>query len=427
MKAENKNISIQPRMLGGDIDAISSKSDVHRILICAALSQTPTRVQFTTLSNDILTTIRCLKAMGAQIEESEGVWHVVPITQKPAGPVQLNCAESGSTVRFLIPVAAALGLHASFTGEGRLPQRPLGPLVSEMERHGIRFSQHSLPIDMTGDLQPGQYSIPGNISSQYITGLLMALPLLPADSSIKLTTHLESRPYVNLTIATLKKFGIQIQTHKDGFFIPGNQAYRSPGAIRAEGDWSNAAFWLCAGAIGQRISCHHLDLESVQGDRRVVDILREFGANVEVEGDTVSVSGGNLHGVTIDASEIPDLITAIVIVAAVAKGKTTIRNAGRLRIKESDRLSALSGYLQAIGADVQEEPEGLLIDGKGKLKGGAIDGQGDHRIVMSAAVASIACEQAIILLGADAVNKSYPEFFEDFQTLGGDVHVIHDR
>ncbi len=427
MNTEDKDICIQPRMLCGDIDAISSKSDVHRILICAALSQAPTKVQFSTLSNDILTTIGCLRSMGAAIEQQEDCWYVTPIAQKPTGQVRINCAESGSTVRFLIPVAAALDLDACFTGEGRLPQRPLGALLLEMENHGIRFSQHMLPIEMTGRLEPGQYSIPGNISSQYITGLLMALPLLSSDSTIHLTTHLESRPYVELTIATLRKFGVVIETLENGFAVAGNQTFRSPGSIRAEGDWSNAAFWLCAGAIGKKISCHKLDIHSVQGDREVVDILRQFGAHVEVDGDTVSVEKGDLKGIEIDASAIPDLITALVVVAAVAQGTTTIHSAGRLRIKESDRLSALSEYLLALGADVTEQPEGLLISGRPKLRGGCVDGQGDHRIVMSAAVASVMCEEEVCIHGADAVNKSYPEFFEDFLMLGGESHVIHDR
>ena len=382
---------------------------------------------FTTLSDDISTTIGCLCAMGARIEQSAESWHVVPIAQNPRDRIQIHCAQSGSTVRFLIPVSAALGMHAVFTGEGRLPQRPLGPLVFEMQRHGIGFSQHSLPIEMQGQLQPGCFEIPGNISSQYITGLLMALPLLKADSSIALTTRLESRPYVDLTIATFEKFGVQIEAKEDGFKIPGNQTYNSPSAVRAEGDWSNAAFFLCAGAIGQGVTCHGLDPKSVQGDRRVVEILREFGADVKIDGDTVSVQRGDLRGISIDASEIPDLITALVVVAAAAKGQTRIYNAGRLRLKESDRLSTLAGYLRALGAEVLEQPESLLITGKQRLSGGIVDGQGDHRIVMSAAIASMLCEGDVRILGAEAVNKSYPEFFEDFLKLGGDSHVIHDR
>jgi 3-phosphoshikimate 1-carboxyvinyltransferase len=327
----------------------------------------------------------------------------------------------------LIPVAAALGLKARFTGEGRLPERPLGPMTLEMERHGVRFSSHTLPIEMQGQLLPGEYSIAGNISSQYITGLLMALPLLEGDSEIELTTHLESRPYVELTIATLAKYGVKVTTLPNGFAVAGRQEYRSPGSVRAEGDWSNAAFWLCAGALGQKISCRHLDLDSVQGDKHVVELLRQFGANVEINGDTVSVSKGKLRGITIDASEIPDLITAIVTVAAVSEGTTEIVRAGRLRIKESDRILALSEYLRALGCDVTERPEGLLIKGSAKLNGGSIDGQGDHRIVMSAAVASIACESDVVIHGADAVNKSYPEFFEDFEKLGGSFYAIVDR
>lgn len=427
MEKEKTDVHISPRSLAGTVSAISSKSGVHRILICAALADKPTEVRFSTLSKDIATTIECLKALGAKIERRENDWIVIPRSNENSGAVRLNCADSGSTLRFLIPVSAALGANAAFTGEGRLPQRPLGPLLSEMEKHGCSFSQNVLPLHLTGRLEPGQYVLPGNISSQYVTGLLLALPLLNGDSSIALTTELESRPYVDMTIATMQKFSVFVETTTNGFRVSGNQAYRSPGSIRAEGDWSNAAFWLCAGALGGPICCEGLELESLQGDRQVLPILREFGATIKAADGHVEVIGGALRGIDIDASAIPDLITALVVVAAAAEGTTTIHHAGRLRMKESDRLSSLAATLEALGARVTELPEGLSIQGGGKLQGGSVDGQGDHRIVMSAAIASVLCEHDVVISGAEAVQKSYPDFFEDFLTLGGDAHVIHHR
>ncbi len=421
------DIRITSQSLSGTIGAMSSKSDVHRVLICAALAEKPTTVRFSTLSRDIATTIGCLESLGAKIEQREYGWQVTPCTGHRQNNPLLNCVESGSTLRFLIPVAAALGTNARLIGEGRLPERPLGPLLGEMEKHGCRFSDRKLPLQIEGALKPGQYSLPGHISSQYVTGLLLALPLLKGDSRIILTTELQSRPYVDMTVETLKRFGVDIQTFEDGYGIAGNQQFCSPGRIVAEGDWSNAAFWLCAGAVGGPVTCQGLNMQSLQGDRQALELLEKFGARVDINGDTVTVSKGNLAGIEIDASAIPDLVTALVVVAAAAQGTTTVTNAGRLRIKESDRLTALAQTLSNLGASVEELPEGLIIHGGKQLGGGCVDGQGDHRIVMSAAIASILCQNDVVIRGTQAVAKSYPHFFEDFVKLGGKPHVIQNR
>ncbi len=423
----NTDMRIVPKLLGGVVDAMSSKSDVHRILICAAFSDEPTLVRFSTLSKDIAATIGCLNALGARIEQRENGWQVMPCADQNTLKPLLNCGESGSTLRFLLPVAAALGANACFFGEGRLPERPLGPLLGELEGHGCTLTGYKLPLCIEGRLEPGEYSLPGDISSQYITGLLLALPLLDGDSRIVLTTELQSRPYVDMTVKTLERFGVQIRTLESGYGIPGNQRFRSPGQISAEGDWSNAAFWLCAGALGGPIACRGLNTKSLQGDLKVLELLARFGADVAVRGDTVTVSEGDLKGIEVDAAAIPDLITALVVVAAAAKGTTTIINAGRLRIKESDRLSALAQYLISLGADVDEMAESLVVRGSKRLTGGCVDGQGDHRIVMSAAVASVLCNHDVTIRGAQAVQKSYPHFFEDFSKMGGETHVIEDR
>jgi 3-phosphoshikimate 1-carboxyvinyltransferase len=417
---------IAPRKLSGSIDAISSKSDVHRILICSALCGGETRVRFTTLSEDIRSTIGCLCALGASVEKQGDDWVVGPIGKALKEPV-LDCGESGSTLRFLLPVAAALGANATFIGAGRLPERPLGPLLEEMKRHGGAMRADRLPMKIEGKLAPAEYVLPGDVSSQFVTGLLLALPLLGGESTIRLTTPLQSKPYVDMTIRTLALFGIEIKPLPDGYLVPGGQVFLSPGEVTAEGDWSNAAYWLCAGALGGPVTCRGLQANSLQGDCAVLSILDQFGANVAVEGNAVTVSGGALRAADIDASAIPDLVTALVAVAAGASGTTHIVNAGRLRIKESDRLSALATNLRALGAQVEEHDDRLFVVGRSKLDGGTVDGCGDHRIVMSAAILSVLCGGDVVITGAQAIAKSYPDFFSDFAALGGDVVVEHQR
>ena len=422
------DITIKPRLLCGEIRVPSSKSDIHRILICAALSDKPTRIFFTGLSQDIETTIRCLQALGSVVKKERDCWQVFPRKDSVLCRPTLHCGESGSTLRFLLPVAGALKTETLFMAEGRLPERPLLPLILEMERHGCRFTEHAPPFSVTGTLTSGQYILPGNISSQFITGMMLALPLLPGDSTIRLTSPLESRSYVDMTIRTLRQFGISIQVRPDGVFdIPGSQTYRSPGSIEAEGDWSNAAFWLCAGALGRPVTCRGLSSDTLQGDRKVLFFLRQFGAEVNEDADGAKVSPGPLHAIDLDASDIPDLVPILSVVAAAASGTTRICHAGRLRLKESDRLSAVSACLTGIGAQVREFTDSLHIEGGGALGGGLIRDYNDHRITMAMSIASILCSEEVTIKGAETIRKSYPAFFQDFQHLGGNIHVIDDR
>jgi 3-phosphoshikimate 1-carboxyvinyltransferase len=416
------NLSITPSLLGGELAAIPSKSDAHRVLILAALSNGTTQVEINRLSDDIQTTIDCLLALGAEILRTPDALIVRGISVLNEHP-ELDCRESGSTLRFLLPVAAVRGVNARFTGSGRLPERPIGALMEAMRRHGVRFSAEQLPFSIEGRLSGGEYALPGNVSSQYLTGLLLALPLAKEDSILKLTTKLESAAYVEMTLRTLRSFGAVIYEHNGTYRIPGSQVYRTPGIIRVEGDWSNAAFFLAAGALKSRVRLTGLSKLSPQGDQAILSALTRFGAKVVQSDDVAEVSPGELYGCELDVSETPDLLPILAVLAANAEGETRLVNAARLRYKESDRLSATANLVNALGGKAKELPDGLIVSGGG-LTGGTVDGCRDHRIVMAAAIASIACREPVTILGADAVNKSYPEFFEDFARLGGTWHVV---
>lgn len=352
---------------------------------------------------------------------------VSPVPAGAAETAVLDCGESGSTLRFLLPVAGALGRSAVFKGQGRLPERPLRILLEELEQHGCTVSSEQLPVEISGKLYSGRYTLPGNISSQFITGLLFALPLLEKNSEIRLTTHLESESYVNMTLHTLETFGIRVdKTEIDGYQIYGRQSYRSPGMVPVQGDWSNAAFWLTAGAISGSITCQGLDLLSPQGDKAILPLLEAFGAETKTIANEITVSAGTLTGRKIDVSQIPDLLPILCVAAVAAKGRTEIIHAGRLRMKESDRLAAMADCLHKIGAAVEERQDGMVITGGFKRPEGPVvlDSFGDHRIVMAMAVAAASLGIDIIIEGAEAVNKSYPSFFAEFRKLGGVADVL---
>lgn len=414
---------IEPSLLGGSIPAIVSKSDAHRLLICAALADAPTRLRLSSRSEDIEATLRCLIALGARAEKLEAdLFQIYPLADVN-GPCLLDCGESGSTLRFLLPLAAALRRDIRFIGHGRLPSRPLEPLLSRLIACDAQISGSALPLETHGGLRGGDFLLPGDVSSQYISGLLFALPLLPEESRILLTTAPQSRPYIEMTLACLRRFGICIRDLENGWQIPGGQRYRSPREVTAEGDWSNAAFWLCAGALGKKITVTNLSQNSLQGDRQIVSLLRRFGAEVTQTAAETTVCPAPLKGIAIDASQIPDLVPVLSVVACAAEGQTEIYNAGRLRLKESDRLSAISGQLQALGGRVIESQDSLLIKGC-PLVGGKVSGYHDHRMVMAAAIAALRCSGAVQIDGAEAVQKSYPGFFEDYERLGGHSYVI---
>lgn len=419
-------IRCTPSLLSGTVNAISSKSDAHRLLICAALSYEPTVIHCNAMSKDIAATADCLRAMGAKIKTENGTVTVIP--DKFKKKAELDCGESGSTLRFLLPVLSALGINASVNGHGRLPERPLSPLKEQMEKHGVSFKSGSkFPLCLEGKLTSGEYELAGNVSSQFISGLLFALPTLDGDSKITLVPPVESRSYLNITVGALRKFGIEIEEQNNVYIIKGNQKYRSPREVTVDGDWSNSAFFLCAGALSESgVTVTGLNMNSPQGDRKILAVLRETGAEVTVNGSSVTVRKNKLNGIDIDASDIPDLVPVIAATAAYCSGATRIRNAGRLRIKECDRLAAMTAVLSGMNASVTETADGMVITGGNNLTGGEAESYNDHRIVMAAAVLSCGCEKPIEIIGAEAVNKSYPDFFEDFNSLGGNADVIND-
>lgn len=413
------------RALRGEIEAIASKSDAHRALIAAALCDAPARLAMNASSDDIEATCACLRAMGARIERDGGDVCVHPMPGRVCRAV-LDCGESGSTLRFLLPVAAARVERARFEGRGRLPERPLGPLINCLSAHGARFSGERLPVEAAGGLRGGPFEIAGDVSSQYISGLLFALPLVDAPRVVSLTRPLVSAGYVDMTVDTLSRFGVQVRRQGGRFEVDANARYASPGRVAIEGDWSNAAFFLSAGALGGDVTVRGLNARSNQRDRAIARLLCAFGARVECGPDWVRARPGNLRGIRADMGDIPDLAPVLAAVAAAAQGETRLVNAARLRLKESDRISSTARMLRAVGARVRETEDELWIQGGARLSGGRVDGQNDHRIVMAASVLALACLGPVEISGAEAVRKSYPAFFEDYSKLGGEAHVLID-
>ena len=414
----NKRLS--PGERWGCVRIPASKSQAHRLLILAALGRDETRIVCDGISKDIAATIACLNALGAQIREEADCLLVQPIRQIPAGECLLPCGESGSTLRFLLPVVGALGASAVFLREGRLPQRPLAPLDRELSEHGMRLHSEGAALQVSGKLLPGDYTLPGNVSSQYISGLLMALPLLEGDSRLCVTGKVESAAYITMTEDALRLAGVRVQKENGEYLISGGQRARMPSQLAVEGDWSNAAFFLTLGALSPKgMKIMGMNPESHQGDRAVLDILRRFGAECVWDGENLLIRRGALRGQGIDAAPIPDLIPVLSVAASVAEGETRIVNAARLRLKESDRLSSTTAMLRALGAEIEELADGMVIRGKPELQGGRVDSVGDHRIAMAAAVAAAVCREPVEILGAECVQKSYPRFWEDYESLFG--------
>ena len=381
------DITIRPGKLSGTISAIPSKSQAHRLLICAAFAATPATLLCPETNRDIEATIGCIQALGAKIEEFEAGYHINPITQIPETAI-LNCGESGSTLRFMLPIVGALGVDTVFRMEGRLPERPLSPLWEEMERMGCVLTRPTQDtIRCQGKLRPGAYAIDGGVSSQFITGLLFALPLIGGETSLEVLGKLESKPYVNLTREAIGLFSYPKSP--------------SPGKITVEGDWSNGAFFLAAKALGNDVSVSNLNPDSPQGDRAIVEILKQLKAGAP----------------TVSAADIPDLVPILSVVSA-AKHGAVFTDVRRLRLKESDRVATVMEMIENLGGKADATENTLTVYGTG-LKGGTVSSHNDHRIAMAAAIASTVCSNPVTVTGAEAVNKSYPHFWDEFRRLGG--------
>lgn len=414
------NRILPPGDRSGSVRAPGSKSQAHRALILAAIGQEETAVVCHGFSGDIAATVRCLAALGAGIRRRGDTLLVTPLSAPPEGVRHLACGESGSTLRFLLPLAGVLGAQAVFHMDGRLPQRPVEPLLRALVRQGMSIRRGENSLYVSGRLRPGDFSLPGNVSSQYLSGVMMALPLLPGPSRLTVEGTLASGGYVALTEQMLRQGGIRFARRGDRWDIPGQQRCALPREVRIQGDWSAAAVFLCIGALQRSgVTVRGLELSSCQGDRQVLEILEQMGAQVSCTQKGVTVCRGReLRGVEIDAGPIPDLVPALSVLAAAAGGDSRIVNAGRLRTKESDRLSSSAALIADLGGQVQEQAEGLLIRGGGLL-GGRGDSRGDHRIAMSAAVAACACRRAVTVTRSQCVDKSYPAFWRDFASLKG--------
>lgn len=390
------DISLHPRKLSGCLTPIPSKSQAHRLLICAALADGPTTLLCPQVSRDMEATAQCLRALGAQVEAGPEGYRVTPL-DAPTPDAQLFCQDSGSTLRFLLPVVGALGQGATFHLSGRLPERPLSPLWEWMEAMGCFLSRPTPDtIRCQGRLRPGTYSMAGDVSSQFISGLLLAAPRIPGATRIELRGKVESRPYITMTIDALAAFGVDA-SHLE---VAGPAPLRSPGNLCVEGDWSNAAFFLAANALGSEIQVTGLNPSSSQGDRQVTAHLQTL-AHAALP--------------SISAADIPDLVPILAVVAACSGG-AVFTHCARLRLKESDRLVSVAAMIQALGGQAQIQGDSLLVQGTG-LTGGTVDSCNDHRIAMAAAIAATTCP--VTILGAQAVEKSYPQFWEEYVRLGG--------
>ena len=415
-------LELTPSPLKGEVNAINSKSELHRLLICSALSDAPCTLVLgnptDALSNDVLATIDCLRELGAKIDITDTEILVTPIKEIPKNPV-LDCKESGSTLRFLMPVATALCDSVTFKGNERLSERPIGSLKSALEAHGVKFSSDGLPFTTKGRLMPGKFEVTGDLSSQYVSGLLLALPLFEEKCSIKLTTPILSRGYVELTIKALAEFGIAtVSPTNNTFAIIKNKGYTSPTSLKIEGDWSNAAFFYVANFLGNDVTINNLKFNSLQRDKGILDFLSLYTADIEIE---ENILGAKEY--EIDLVNTPDLLPALSIAAAFADGKTTFVGAARLRLKESDRLVSVCAMINSLGGKAEDTADGIIIYPQ-PLRGGTVESFGDHRIVMAATIASTRCESPVIINEARAVDKSYPHFFKDIESLGGKINVI---
>jgi len=392
------------------------------------LAEGLSRIENIILSEDIKATLEGLVALGvpepvAEKEENSWTLNIRGTSKLKSVSSTVNCRESGSTLRFLVPLATLTGEKITFTGQGKLVERPLDAYYDIFDEQRLEYSTNGglLPLTVNGHLKPGTYKLKGNISSQFITGLMFLLPLLPADSELILTTELESRGYVDLTLDILQKFGIKIENRGyQEFYIEGNQRYKS-NSFRVEGDYSQAAFWIVAGILGRRIDCLDLNPASLQGDKAILTVVRQMGADLEIKDNGVRVKGSAPQAALIDARHCPDLVPVLAVLAALSEGTTRIINAGRLRLKESDRLKAITTELTKLGAKIAELDQGLVIEGVENLTGGVVDSWNDHRIAMALAIASLKCKEPVYLTGYEAVNKSYPGFWKDFISLGGKI------
>lgn len=415
------NVKIKSARLSGRVTVPASKSEAHRYMICAALSDSVTDVVINGICSDIEATADCLAALGAEVIPTDFGYRITPVFKASKGGL-LRCRDSGSTLRFLIPVSAVLGADADFYMEGKLHERPLFPLDAELARHGIAITKEGRMLSVRGKLNSQNFRIDGGVSSQFISGILMALPVI-GGGTVTLAGKVESVDYIKITMDAMRAFGVDVKLCGNVLTVPGG-GYISPHKVTVSGDWSGASFWIAAGALSDDgITCHGVDLSSTQGDRKILDSALKIGANVTFGDASVTVKRGKLRAFDTDAVHIPDAVPVISVLCALADGTSHITGAARLRLKESDRLAVMTELLTKMGCDVTELADGLVINGREKLSGAVIDAHRDHRIAMSAAVAAMMCDGEVTVMGAECVNKSYSAFWDDYVSLGAVIET----
>ena len=421
------NLVISTNSFNGKTHILSSKSEIHRLLMIASLCKGDRETEISFVgkpSKDVIATKECMNIGGASIVENNNVFYCMPINNRPLYPICVNCNESGSTLRFLLPIFSALGKKYTVLVNGSLSTRPLSPMYELLQSNGVTLSENGkYPLSISGEFLGGDLTIDGSVSSQFISGILMALPLTKNGGSLTITGDFQSKPYVDITVGIMRDFGVEVMEENNTYYVK-KADYISPICVNAGGDWSNAAFFLVGGAIGGKVTVSGLDLNSNQGDKQMIEILKKFGANIECNNDQITVSKSTLYATDIDVKNIPDLVPIIAVLASVSKGTTKIYNAQRLRIKESNRIKSTIDMINSLGGVAIETEDGMIIQGKSELQGGEVFSYNDHRIAMSASIASVVCKNSVTIKEAQAVDKSFPEFYEKIKELGSNVKEI---
>lgn len=422
------NVKIKPNEIKGKMKSIPSKSLLHRAIILSGISKDrETKLEnVNTISKDVEATLTCMEKLGAKIKVEGDSIRIASLGNIKKSKVELHCKESGTTLRLLLPLVSTFSKEATVDCSEGLRKRPIRELIETLEESGLYFKEKGFPINISGNVTTDFFKISGDISSQYVSGLLLLSSLLDQRSSIYLTTKLESRAYVNITIKVLRDFGIIVNELEEGVFeiYGGRDKILPPKEYQIEGDWSNAAFFLVGGCLGDSIKMSGLNLESSQGDKKIVQILKKAGAILTCSDDFISSNRSHLNSFEVDFSETPDLFPILSVVAALSKGQSILKGGERLKLKESNRIESTFQMLKSLGADVKKREDGLIIQGKEILDGGIVNSFNDHRIVMSVTMASIRCKEPVSIVNAGAVKKSYPNFFEDFKKVGGIFDVI---
>ncbi|MCU6007263.1 3-phosphoshikimate 1-carboxyvinyltransferase [Clostridioides difficile] len=422
------NVKIKPNEIKGKMKSIPSKSLLHRAIILSGIAKDREIIleQVNTISEDIEATLTCIEKLGAKTKVEGDSIRITSLGNIKKSKVELHCKESGTTLRLLLPLVSTFSKEATVDCSEGLRKRPIRELIETLEESGLYFKEKGFPINISGNVTTDFFKISGDISSQYVSGLLLLSSLLDQRSSIYLTTKLESRAYVNITIKVLRDFGIIVNELEEGVFeiYGGRDKILPPKEYQIEGDWSNAAFFLVGGCLGDSIKMSGLNLESSQGDKKIVQILKKAGAILTCSDDFISSNRSHLNSFEVDFSETPDLFPILSVVAALSKGQSILKGGERLKLKESNRIESTFQMLKSLGADVKKREDGLIIQGKEILDGGIVNSFNDHRIVMSVTMASIRCKEPVSIVNAGAVKKSYPNFFEGFKKVGGIFDVI---